>query len=188
MAVSPFTILVDTKEKDPWQFSAVPGHRGEGILTVPREWHSLGSGYGDYTIKGANSKSTKWRIVIERKSLDDLFSTILSRRRQFEVELENLSKMEYAAVVTEADLSTVLNYRPHYWGECEMDLATQLKKHRQIVGSIQAWQLRYPVIRWWFLPREYAEIWVYRLFDRFWRDHIHEQRPKQVGSVRAILG
>ena len=178
---SPFIILIDTKEKKPWLFENVPGHKGEGIIQVDWEWQSLGDGYGDYTIKGATNPITKWRLSIERKSIDDLFSTILSRRRRFEVELENLDSMEYAAVVVEASLHKVLSYRPKYWNEKQLPLDNQMSKHRQVIGSIQAWQLRYPNIRWWFLPRKHAETWVYRLLARFHKDRM------QSCSVRSIL-
>jgi ERCC4-type nuclease len=182
MSTSPFTILIDTKEKNPWTFEHVPGGCGEGTIVVPREWQALGDGYGDYTIKGTESQTCRWRLVVERKSLSDLFGTILSRRRRFEIELENLNQMEYAAVIVEANLSTVLNYRPKYWEEMKFSMDRQMKKHRQVIGSIQAWQLRYPIIRWWFLPRKYAETWAYRLFARWWKDN---KAPRS--RVRPIM-
>ena len=159
-------------EKRPWEFQDIPGYKGQGTIIVPREWHSLGNGYGDYTIKGAVSDTCRWRLSIERKSASDLYSTLLARRRQFEVELENLNKMEYAAVVVEANLGTILNYCPKYWEEQEISIESQLNKQRQVAASIQAWQLRYPTIRWWFLARKYCSIWVYRLLHRFWKEEM----------------
>lgn len=170
MIVSPFTILIDTREVQPWKFQNVPGKKGEGTIVVPRKWQSLGNGYGDYTIKGAESQDCRWRMAIERKSLRDLYNTVLTRRRQFVTELENLNRMEYSAVVVEANLSTVLHYIMPHWKEQKLPLESQFSRRSSVVGSIQAWQLRYPTIRWWFLPRKFADIWAYRLLNRFWED------------------
>lgn len=189
MTTSPFTILVDTKEQKPWTFTKIPGYKGQGILTVPCEWCSLGNSYGDYTIKGSESVTTKWRVSIERKSPSDLFSTILTRREQFLTEIEKLSVMEYAAVVVEANLSTMMSYFPPYWKKQGIPKSTQLNRQRSILASIQAWQLRYPTVRWWFLPRKYAQVWVYRLLDRFWRDCMggKQEKSNPVSGVRRIL-
>ena len=169
---SPFTILIDTRETHPWLFKDIPGLKSQGQIVVPTERHGLGTRLGDYTIDGAISLRSQWRISIERKSLNDLFSTILSNRDGFEEELENLNIMEYAAVVVEAPLEQVVSHIPQYWIEEEISPDKQLTKQRVVLGSIQAWQLRYPTVRWWFLSRSYAEIWVYRILHRFWEDRL----------------
>ena len=171
-ARSPFTILIDTREVHPWLFKDIPSSRGQGNILVPCKWCSLGHHSGDYTIEGMECPETRWRLSIERKALDDLFSTILSRRDNFIKELENLNKMEYAAIVVEAPLEQIITYHPQYWEDKKFSPDSQLGKQRQVIGSIQAWQLRYPGIRWWFLSRGYCEIWAYRLFNRFWEDRI----------------
>ena len=183
MTTSSFTILIDTLEKRPWKFQNIPGYKGQGTIKVPREWHSLGHGYGDYTIKGADSETCRWRLVVERKSPSDLFSTILSRRRRFLIELGNLNVMEYAAVVVEANLSTIMGYFPTYWKKQGLSVESQMDKQRQVLGSIQAWQLRYPNVRWWFLPRKYADTWVYRIFHRFWEDKMKDSRKSKVRGI-----
>jgi len=167
---SPFTVLIDTKETTPWSFNDIPGMRGEGRLLVPTRRQALGLGMGDYTIAEARSSTTTWQMSIERKSIGDLFSTILAERKRFIRELEKLSCMKYAAVIVEAPLEKVLSHFPAYWTEMEMSPGVQLGKQRQVVGSIRAWQLRYPIVRWWFLSRSYCPIWAYRLMHRFWTD------------------
>jgi len=171
---SPFAILIDTREVHPWLFKDIPGMKGQGRIIVPCHWQSLGTGMGDYTIKGMEDAKTGWRISIERKSLPDLFSTILSNRARFVRELEKLNKMEYAAVVVEAPLEQVISYMPPYWRDMEIVPEKQMGKKRQVIGSIQAWQLRYGNIRWWFLSRSYVEIWCigcWRDFGRIgWRE------------------
>lgn len=188
MSTSPFTILVDVNEKRPWRFGSIPGPKGQGTITVPWEWYNLGHGYGDYTIKGATSKTCRWRLSVERKSPSDLYGTVLSRRRQFVTELENLNKMEYAAVVVEANLMTILNYNPPYWDSQGLPKEARMNKQRQVLGSIQAWQLRYPNIRWWFLPRKYCPIWVYRLLNRFWMDKMQVPTVSRIQAVRRFPG
>lgn len=189
ITVSPFTILIDTHEVKPWKFQKIPGLKGQGNIVVPREWKSLGIGQGDYTIKGCVGEAGRWRVSIERKSLQDLYATILTRRRQFERELETLNCMEYAAVVVEANLSQVFSYQMPHWDEQKVPLEKRMARQRSVVGSIQAWQLRFPVVRWWFLPRylnklgekgkkikvPFAEVWVYRLLYRFWEDQVKEK-------------
>ena len=170
LTISPFVILVDTRETRPWLFANVPGLKNEGLIQVRTRWQCLGNSLGDYSIDGAQSNETGWKISIERKSLADLYSTILQRRSHFEKELENLNCMEYAAVVVEAPLEYVITYTPDYWIEMKVTPNVQIGRQRAVIGSIQAWQLRYPTVRWWFLTRKYAEIWCYRLLNRFWVD------------------
>ncbi len=87
-------------------------------------------------------------------------------------EASTLNDMEYAAVVVECNLSAVLMHTPRHWTENKVSTKDQLAMQRSVIGSIQAWQLRYPNVRWWFLPRKYADVWVYRLLNRFYEDRI----------------
>ncbi len=170
---SPFTILIDSREVHPWGFRDIPGKKGQGTIIVPRKWYSLGNHCGDYTIEGTHLPShPHWKVSIERKSIGDLYSTILSRRANFVKELEILNDMEYSAVVVESNLTTVLSHRPLYWKEKGISVEDQFSMQRSVIGSIQAWQLRYSNVRWWFLPRKYAEIWVYRILNRFYEDRM----------------
>ena len=164
---SPFVILIDTRETKPWKFEHVPAPGGKGEIDVQRKWQCLGDHLGDYTIQGAASL-----LSIERKSLNDLFQTILGRRDNFEIELYNLQQMEYAAVIVEAPLEQVISHIPEYFQEMEISPDKQLWKQRQVIGSIVAYQLRYPNVRWFFLSRSYAEIWAYKVLDRFYEDRL----------------
>ena len=169
MLTSPFQILVDTREVKPWRFSNIPSRNGIGKILVRTKRFNLGNSCGDYTIEGASIREKhKWRISIERKSLSDLYTTIIGNRVRFIKELENLNKMEYAAVVCEALHTRVLGYTAPHWTELGLPVEAQLKKRRQVAGSIRAWSVEYPRVHWWFLPRVQAEIWVYNLMNKFW--------------------
>ncbi len=170
VTVSPFIILRDRKEQTPWKFTGIPGAAGQGQMVVKWEWYTMGTGNGDYSIKGAINGDGTPRISLERKSLNDLYGTILNGRGRFERELLQLNDMEYAAVIVEANLADVMSYRPNYWYENKVSMEAQLAKQRSVMGSIYAWQFRYPTIRWWFLPRRYAAVLAYRLLDRFYRE------------------
>jgi len=177
---SPFTILRDCREQAPWSFQGLSTDAGQGSrpLLVPVKWHSLGNGRGDYTIEGMDHPETGWRISIERKSLADLYGTILSRRERFVRELANLDRMEYAAVVVEADWGHVVNYTPEHWLDRQLTQAEQDYRRKTVVRSILAWQLRYGGVRWWLMPnRRAAEVWCFRLLWRWWNECVRIERP-----------
>lgn len=170
VTVSPFDIAIDTREQKRWMFNNIPGNKGQGTILVKYEWISLGQSNGDYSIRGFHIAG-KPRISIERKSLSDLYSTILSERTRFVRELEQLNSMEYAAVIVEAPMEKVLTYCPKYWKDNNISVESQLSKRRSVMGSIYAWQLRYPTVRWWFVSRRYCPILCYRLLSVFFEEN-----------------
>lgn len=96
--VCPFQVVVDSREQAPYTFDAMPlsGRDRGKRLVVPIERKGLKS--GDYSIVGMEE-----RIAIERKSLQDLYSTLGQDRERFEAEFERLNQLEFAAIVIEAD-------------------------------------------------------------------------------------
>ncbi len=192
VAVAPFTVVVDTREQLPWTFAQVPADRGElataakgrggqgedpapvppdspsglpsgaGFLVVPVVVEGLPA--GDYSIRGYGE-----RIAIERKSKADLFGTLGQGRDRFVRELDRLNAYDFAAVVVEAELSEILTDPPAH---------TSLSP-KTITRSVIAWQQRFPRVHWAFLPgRAAAEVWAYRVLDRFWRDVIDPELKK----------
>ena len=61
---------------------------------------------GDYSIEGMET-----RVSVERKSLDDLVSTVILARGRFHAELRRLQRYDAACVVVEAGLDEVLKGR-----------------------------------------------------------------------------
>lgn len=88
--------VVDTREKDPWDL---------GAECVRKKLDS-----GDYSIL-----AMEHRVVIERKTLDDLVQSVIHERSRFFDELERLTHFEYAYVVVEGSFRDLLegDYRSY---------------------------------------------------------------------------
>jgi len=85
-------ILIDTREQQPFEFKGYKTRR-------------VGLKAGDYSLQGKQAL-----VVIERKSLADLFGT-LARKHNFNrfcKELEKLKKVKYAFVLIEASPERVM--------------------------------------------------------------------------------
>jgi len=108
---------------------------------------------GDYSIMGYP------QICIERKSKEDLYASV-ARRANFEERLARMAEKDYAAVVVEAERMDVIRRPPAF-----------TKYHpRALSRTLIAWDQRFSV-RWHFLPdRDAAEVFVFRVLERFWLD------------------
>lgn len=156
--VTPFLILVDSREKAPWQFKGIEiDGKSDNNLVV--QWDYSAMRTGDYTIEGHQS-----RITIERKSAEDAYGTFGGGRERFERELERMAAMEYACVVIESD-----------WTDLLLTPPKRSKLHPKTISrSIIAWSQRYGV-HFFALPgRMTAEKFSYRILERWWKDHEHE--------------
>jgi ERCC4-type nuclease len=157
----PFTILVDGREKAPYTFSGIRANadRGHRILEIPRKWAHLQT--GDYTIEGMQDL-----VADERKSLEDLYSTLGQHRERFEREHQRLAEFERKAVVIEADWNKIL-FRPP-------PQSNLLPKsiHRTAIR----WEEIYNV-HWWDMPdRRAAEITTFRILESFYN---HKQKKER---------
>lgn len=83
-------VVVDTREQDPWRLPFARLTRG----TI---------GAGDYHLRG-----DAFGLVIERKSVEDLFGTVTRGADRFERELERLALCEYPVVIVEGTAATIL--------------------------------------------------------------------------------
>lgn len=164
--IAPFTVLVDSAEGDPYTFEnlSADSRNGKRPLIVPTLWTPLGrhpQSFGDYSIEGFVGQ-----VGIERKSMEDCWSTVLGwggRRQRFEVELENLSQMEAAAVVVESTLPELIERMPQY------GVKTKEQNQKSFFRSVLAWQQDHRV-QWVFAgSRQLAETFTFRFFERFWR-------------------
>ena len=170
--ISPFTIVIDTREQRPYTFEAVPADaaeipldefavRGEAAphyLRVATVTEKLDA--GDYSAQGFES-----RVAIERKSKADFFGTLGQGRTRFEAELTRLAGYTFAAILVEAEWSEILTDPPEH----------SRMSSRSIVRSVLAWQQRYPRIHWHFWPgRDVAEVVCYRMLDRFVKERKEE--------------
>lgn len=156
--VSPFVIVIDNKERRPWNFGDIRSGSGAAAgrpIFVPTLTRSLGT--GDYSIFGHEDK-----IAIERKSLADLYATLGSGRGRFIRELERLNALSSSMIIVETDWMETLSYPP----------PRSLVSPAVIQGSIVVWSQQFPNVHWWLLPgRPAAERWAFWQFDHFFRRH-----------------
>jgi ERCC4-type nuclease len=120
-------IVVDTREQQPYPFA---GAVCKALVTA------------DYSIVGLED-----RIGIERKSLSDLLGCIGGSRDRFERELERLARVDFKALVVEANLNDVL-----------APASSQLHPNF-ILGSLVAWSWKYNLPVWLAGNRELAQAW-----------------------------
>lgn len=190
----PFTILVDTAEGAPFEFKDIKSDSNQGYRTfiVETERCCLGrypNSFGDYSIKGFFGQ-----IGIERKSIEDIQSTVLGwetkreseqgsagRRERFEEELRNLSQIEAGLVIIEGSLADVLSSMPQYGA----------KTREQNCKHFQRFLVRYYQDRSFYVPwvwcdtRRMAEVWAFRFLHRFWRKK--EERKKEIEKQRKKM-
>ena len=157
--VHPFTIIADNREQCPWTFGDLPEVRGRRQrVTIDKQYLVT----GDYSISGHED-----RFTIERKSLEDLYSTLGQNRDRFEREFQRMQEMRFASVVVEASWLEVLDptlARPA--GDWLSNLHPA-----SVAGTITAWSIRYPWVHWWFPGgRRRAELLAWELVLKFWRE------------------
>jgi len=144
--MSNFTIIIDTRERSPYTFETIdpmPNTMVSGLKT------------GDYSVDGFQD-----RITVERKSLTDLYGSIGTGRDRFEREMARMYSMDFAAVVVEADWTTIIKNPP----------SRSKLKPVSVFATILAWMQRYNV-HWLTCPnREFAERATHRILDRWYRD------------------
>jgi len=153
--VSPFVVLTDGQEKQPYRFDGLRTtsrlcHRP---IVVRWEWAHLKT--GDYTIKGCEHL-----VTIERKSLDDLYNTLGQHRDRFEREHQRMAGMDFAAVVIEAPWYRILQHPPE---------RSKLRP-KSVYGTGLAWMQRYGVPWLAMEDRRLAEVTTFRLLERYWSD------------------
>ena len=156
--VTPFTVLIDTREQAPWLFKGLEvDQKPETQLIVQYQKATLKT--GDYSLEGFQDE-----FAIERKSLEDAFQTFGRGRDRFERELERMSDLKFACVIVEADWTAVFLDPPKH---------SKLKP-KTVSRSIIAWSQRYGVHFWLMPTRRMAEQAAYRMLSRWYEDH-HEK-------------
>ncbi len=176
--VCPFTVLCDNNEGLPYFFRGLSQDEEEGAdseglpysfqsitadakkdyrpLVVPREVVWIES--GDYTIKGLESE-----ITVERKSLSDLYKTVIHGREAFKELLARMDAMVTSVVVIEAEMSQILGAPP-----------SQINP-KCVYRSILSWMCRFPKVKWLPMPnRATAEVTTFRFLEMYWRQK-HEK-------------
>lgn len=169
--VCPFTIVIDSNESAAYHFAGIKSreHKERDLVIqcvrkplwnheprlVEIKGQSHKVGFADYSIEGMESA-----VAIERKSIEDLFSTLGSRRDRFEAEIKRIHEdCEFAMVIVEADWPQILRWKGH-----GPDPAS-------VYGTIMAWRQRYRNCHWELcFSRAFAEKQTFRTLERFFRD------------------
>lgn len=150
-----FKILIDSREQLPFFLDRIGDPNFPGL-----QIEFLGLQTGDYSLEGMSDPSCLHSVVVERKSISDLFQSTGKGRARFEREYARMSKFDHAALIVEADLKTVFNNPP--------PLSQMLPK--SVFRSILAWSQRYGVHPWFCPNRQFAEKTTFLLLQRFWLD------------------
>ncbi len=150
-----FSIIVDTRETLPYSFLDFydDSPRRDRLLVIQIKRKALVT--GDYSIVGLEN-----HICIERKSIEDLYGTLGSRRDQFEYEFSRMKQMQFAALVIEASWSQLL---------CSPPPHSQLSP-KTVYRTLIAWAQRYRVHVMPMGSRRNAEQTTLRMLQRYWND------------------
>jgi ERCC4-type nuclease len=174
---SPFTILVDNNEGTPYYFTGLRADASQHFRPLLVQLEKVSLYTGDYTIKGYEKL-----LTVERKTLADLFGTVLGGRDRFRDEHERMAEMVkaggFACVMIEGSLADALHDPPSH------PLMTNDKAERSslIVHRVaMSWPQRYGVHWIWASGRRDAEESTYRLLEKFWQ---HRQEEKRAEAKR----
>lgn len=164
----PFTILVDGREKAPYQFTGLVTDASAGRRPIVVAWQWAHLRTGDYSIDGMTDQ-----VTVERKSLADLFSTLGSQRDRFELEHQRLAKYPHgqACVVIEASWEDILSRPP-----CHSQL-----NPKSVMRTAISWQARYGVPWITTADRRLAEVWTFRFLEKVWQ----QQKRREQESDNA---
>lgn len=152
------TILCDTREQLPYDFASV--RSPVAVFSLTRSTLET----GDYSIEAPLCATKADQIVVERKSLQDLYTTLGQDRARFEREFKRMAEYGYAALVVEATWEQI--------AEPNKYLKHQTLLHpKAVVATLLAWSQRYRVHVVTCPGRVFAEKITYRLLERWARDH-----------------
>jgi len=157
---SPFTIIRDTREQHPWTFHGLSAGKVNGCRPILALIDDAYLESGDYSIENYESI-----FAIERKSLPDLYQTVIKGRDRFKAELARLEGFDFACVIIEASWNDILFDPPE----------NTLIEPLAVYESIISFSLRFKTK--WFCAggRADAERLAYSLMYRFWK---HKQEEK----------
>jgi len=144
------TVLIDTREKKAYSF-----HDTDVVRT--------GLETGDYTIDGFEDV-----FAVERKSLDDLATTLGQGRERFEEELTRAENFEEFVVVIEAEKSMLYDRNsrgecPHYYSNIHPNA---------IIGTVEKWPKKYDTLEFeWAGDRDGAKDLTLQLLEEWYEEY-----------------
>ena len=161
-------ILVDTREKYPFDFSRFPN------WIVASKSQALKA--GDYSIEGMEEL-----LIMERKTLTDLISTVIQQRVRFFKQCEKMSKYRWKALLVEASYEDIKT--PY-----DEDKYNTLAHPNAVSGTLDALEARYgiPVIytsSFRPLAEEKAASWLSKHFTYWYLEENGFGRVLQSGDL-----
>ncbi len=160
-------VLIDTREKSPFDFSRFPNW----ISEEKRKKLYV----GDYSIE-----SMETLLVIERKTLSDLITTLMQQRQRFFKMCEQLANYRWRALLVEASYEDVKSpYGEEY---------NTLAHPNAVSGTLDALEARFgiPVIytsRYRLLAEEKAASWISKHFTYWYLESNGLGRVLQEGDL-----
>ena len=156
-----FTIIIDTREQTPYTFEGIrdrhaPRSRpGQPAPFVKVRTHRAKLDVGDYGVILDNGWNAQ--VIVERKTLADLYQTLGKERDRFEREVELANELNIQLhLVVESDFAGLMRVPSH----------VRQVTARTITGTLASWSIRFPWLHAWTPgPREAAEKWTYRLLE-----------------------
>lgn len=138
-------IVVDTREQNPYSFEWVKDVSPADTV----ERRKLDA--GDYSLAGHEHE-----IAIERKTHADAYGCLGRGRARFKREIERLARYRYAAIVIECDLRSFLDQPPN-----------SALNPKAAINTLISWDVRFGVRTIFAGSRQFAEVYVYRILQRF---------------------
>lgn len=148
-------ILIDTKEQKPILWDKINNPKFPNLKIKYKHLDT-----GDYSIQGYHNPSCQHSIVIERKSLPDLFGSCGRGRVNLEKEFVRMSKFDHSEVCIEADLKTIFKNPPEL----------SMMKPKSVYRTLVAWSQRYGVNVWPCPNRAFMEMHIFLTLKRFYDD------------------
>lgn len=143
--------IIDNREQKPWQFPGIdnPVYKRLNV--------------GDYTLEGFEHV-----FAVERKSLNDLATSLGTDRERFEAEVQRAQDLKEFAVVVEeprrlVDSHTHRTWCPNYYSKLPP---------KTITATEESWTDKYEVLEWyWCEDRDAAMQKALQLLDSWYLEH-----------------
>lgn len=161
----PFIIRVDSREQRGYTFDCM-----RDVATIPFTVERMKLDTGDYHCGPLDAPSAS--IVIERKSLQDLYGTLSQHRLRFEAEFQRMadSGFGYRALVIESPWDLIAN----------PNLALVRKTNmnpKSVTQTLLHWSQKYGVHVFPLPNRMYAEKLTFRMLEWWAKDHCVQNVP-----------
>lgn len=160
-------VIVDTREQTPFEF-----HRFRNWI-LGEKCEKLD--HGDYSIEGMESL-----LIIERKTLSDLVTTVMQYRNRFIRQCEKMAEYRWKALFVEATYEEIKSTYDDIYGS--------LAHPNAVSGTVDAIEARFgiPVIytsKYKFLAEEKAASWLSKHYTYWYLEEAGLGRNLQDGDL-----